>query len=116
MTKTIRTMFLVIGAAAAFGVILGVLDLAAAQRGESTALQSYRSIQVGEPRNDTRATLAHFAGDCSRLAASSTAPSLVHCSDFWWNYSFYFRPQTGRLQSKRFSPRQQKPLVFRFIH
>jgi len=109
MTNTIRSAFLLIGLAVASGIVLGIVDIAAVHR---SSLKSYRAVQIGESWNEARSILQRLPQDCATRASSSAPPSLLHCSDYWWTYSFRFDLQTGRSQGKRFSPGEHKPFPF----
>ena len=112
MKKTFNTMLYLIGSALLCGAVGGILDLKVLHR---SSLESYRIVQIGNTWDKTRSSLQALPQDCAAHAASSTPPSLVQCSDYWWTYSFRFDPQTGLLLSKRFSPAETKPLPLRLV-
>ena len=115
MNKKVWSIFCLIGAAVVVGMTVGFLDIAVSRHGQTPSLRRYDSIVIDASWNQTRDNLRRISKDCAQFSSLPAPPPLIHCSDSWWEYSFYFDPNDSSVRAKRFSPRNERPFPFRLI-
>jgi hypothetical protein len=116
MNAKILSVFFLMATPVVVGATLGFLDLAVVHRAQTPSLKLYDSIQINASWSQAKSKLTELSPDCGRSSSSATPPTLIHCSDSWWEYSFYFDSNDSSVRAKRFSPRDGKPFPFRMFH
>ena len=115
MANKSHSLFFLVASALTIGGVLGMLEIAIEARAHKPSLKSYQAIQMGDSWENVRVLLAHSTIDCESIEPTRTVPSFLHCSDYWWTYSFYIDPKTSRVIAKRFYPTSRRPSPLRWI-
>lgn len=111
----VRSVLMLVAWAFLLGIIVGAIEVTFPLHAPWSSLSVYQRIQLGTTWSEVRDILKHSHMDCPSFETSDAPPSILFCSDYWWNYSLRFDAQTSRVRVKRFYPGFNKPLISRLI-